>query len=113
MTRALVGLVAILSALAPVGCGGPPSPLPDDPDRLILYSLDGMNGEFDEDRLAEAKLKGEFLYGFPVLGKVEVTDPRQKREVLRAIRRAIGNPPMPSKCFWPRHAVRAVKGGET
>jgi hypothetical protein len=76
--RLIVVLAAGVGSLAVVvyeltGLVGPSSPLPDDPDRLILYSLDGMP---DEHRLAEAKEFLEFLYGFPVLGKVEVTDLR-------------------------------------
>jgi hypothetical protein len=105
----LVGGVGLLAVVVYelTGLVEPPSPLPDDPDRLILYSLDGMP---DEHRLAEAK---EFLYHFPVLGKVEVTDSRQRRELLAAVRRAIRKAPEPAKCFWPRHAIRAVKGGMT
>jgi hypothetical protein len=93
------------------GLVGPPSPLPDDPDRLILYSLDPLHP--DQGDLAEADRKGEYLYYFPVLGKVEVADSRQRREILAAIRRAIRNPPKPANCFEPRHAVRAVKGSQT
>jgi hypothetical protein len=94
--------------------GGEPtaSPLPDDPDQLVLYSLDGTKEVRGEADLVEAKSKGEYLYTFPVLGKVQVTDSRQKREVLTAIRRAMQKPPKPAHCFVPRHAVRAVKGGE-
>jgi hypothetical protein len=95
--------------------GGEPttSPLADDPDQLVVYSLDGTKEVRDEAELAEAKLKGEYLYTFPVLGKVQVTNARQRREVLAAIQRAVRNPPKPAHCFVPRHAVRTVKGGET
>ena len=124
MRRVLFALIAIClgafvlilgwAAVFPHRDGGEPttSPLADDPDQLVVYSLDGTK-EVREAELAEAKLKGEYLYTFPVLGKVQVTDTRQRREVLAAIRRAVRNPPKPAHCFWPRHAVRTVKGGET
>jgi hypothetical protein len=93
--------------------GKPTSPLPDEPDQLVLFSLDGMNAR-NRTELAEAQARGEeYLYNWPVLGKVQVTDRGKVREILSAIRRAIRNPDKPANCFFPRHAVRAVKGGET
>jgi hypothetical protein len=104
--------VVFVAALMLVGCNsGPPSPLPSDPDELIIYSLD-VPEIGNEDELARAKSKGEVLYSFPVLGKVRVTEPAKIREVLRSVRRAIANPPSPKNCFSPRHAVRTVKDGE-
>jgi hypothetical protein len=67
----------------------------------------------EELKVAAARPAAEKLYDFPVLGKVEVTDRQQMREILTAFRRAIHNPPTGAACFWPRHAIRVVKGGET
>ena len=115
MVRTWVPLLAALLGGGAIyyltGRGGPSSPLPDDPDQLILYSLDGKRMIPPAD-LPEAQKTGEWLYTFPVLGKVEVTDRRQVREILTAMRQAIRYPPKPSSCFWPRHAIRAVKEGE-
>ncbi len=113
MPRQSLGFVVLISCMIVGGCAGQQGPLPDDPDQLILYSLDGTNEVIDNEKLAKAKMKGEFLYTFPVLGKVIVTDENQKREILSAINHSLKNPPAPSKCFWPRHAVRTVKGDQT
>jgi hypothetical protein len=96
---------------------GPPSPLPDEPDQLVLYSIDGkpsVTKTPEEVKIAEGWPVVGHLYDYPVLGKVEVTVRRQVREVLAAVRRAIRNrPERGANCFWPRHVVRVVKGGET
>ncbi|HJZ53912.1 MAG TPA: hypothetical protein VKE74_03090 [Gemmataceae bacterium] len=78
-----------------------------------MYSIDGPTWYKNGSKLTEDQSRGEVLDGYPVLGKVEVTDPGQRQKVYSAIRGAVRNPPPGSKCFIPRHAIRAVKGDET
>lgn len=98
------------SLLAVVGCGG--SPLADlkSPEQLTLFSIDGR----DEDRRGEIKAKESF-HGYPVLGKVEITDPEQRERVIAALKDGIaqGKSMAMAKCFWPRHGLRAVENGKT
>jgi hypothetical protein len=58
-------------------------------------------------------LTGEVLHQHQILGKVEVTDPERRREVVRAVRGDIraGFTVTQAKCFNPRHVLRVVKGG--
>ena len=110
----VLGGVAIFLLTRP---GMPPGPLPDDPDQLFLYSIDGKHSTSktpEEAKIAEGWPVVGHLYDHQVLGKVEVTNCRQVREVLAAVRRSIWKPPeRGANCFWPRHVVRVVKGGET
>jgi len=76
------------------------------PDELTLYSIDGPTWS-----LEQPSTGGEQLNGFPVLGKVEVTDERQRQEIVDAIDSAIKNANGGKTCFVPRHAIRAVTDG--
>lgn len=99
-----------------VGCSGPDvaKRLPDDPEQLIVYSIDGPSW-MKNAGLTEEQQKGEILYAYPVLGKVEIADPEQRRAVIAAIKEATSREPArpPAACFVPRHAIRIVKAGET
>ncbi len=110
----LLGGVAIFLLTRP---GGPHGPLPDDPDQLFLYSIDGKHSNSktpEEAKIAAGWPVVGHLYDYPVLGKIEVTDRRQVRDILAAVRRAIRKAPeVGANCYWPRHVVRTVKGGET
>src|SRR5829696_8202121 len=100
MLRTIAALLG-LSLLA--GCGGSEigERLPDDPDKLILYSLDPPLPSGDE-APQPAPAPGEVLYGYPVLGKVEVSDPERRREVIAAIKSAVRDKSVvQSKCFDP------------
>ena len=111
MTRRLMLLAA---TVALTGCdSGPAGPLPTDPDQLILYSVDVETWGRNLGKVTEDQPKGEVIDGYPTFGKVVITDLGQKRQVLSAIRRAVRNPQEGMGCFSPRHAVRAIKGGET
>src|SRR3954469_9359154 len=105
----------LLVPLLLVGCGAPPSavaPTPvaaEAPARLTLYSIDGT--DYPPGKQPKA---GEVFYGYPVLGKVEVKDAVRQREILGAIGEGIAKSDgTMAKCFWPRHAVRAVEDGKT
>jgi hypothetical protein len=112
MPRPLLVLVAFTLA---VGCGGEAvNRLADEPDQLVLFSIDGPIYFKSEGVLPEAQAKGELLHGYPVLGKVEITDPEKRRAVVSAIKEAVRDKPeYGMNCFIPRHAVRSVKGGGT
>ena len=95
------------------GCGGGPvNQLADEPDQLTVYSLDGMEWAKKDGQLSPEQAKGELLHGIPVLGTVEVTDAKQRREIVAAVKEAVrNNTHSPAACFYPRHAVRTVKDG--
>jgi hypothetical protein len=88
--------------------------LPDDPDQLVVYSIDGAAFWRTEGELTPELRKGELLHGYPVLGKVDVSDAAQRRQIVAAVKNAAGrNPETKAACFIPRHALRTVKGSET
>src|SRR5436305_771733 len=104
----LVG--AVLSA----GCGGEAgSRLPDDPEELFVYSIDGHTYLENGRKLTPEQEKGETLHGWPVLGKVAIADSAQRKAVVEAIKEAVRNPDPEARCFIPHHAIRSVKAGET
>lgn len=78
------------------------------PERMVVYSIDGR-GKFDRG----GPYTGEVFHVYPVVGKVEITDEASRREITRALNAGLTSVVMPNKCFWPRHAVRLVRGDET
>lgn len=87
--------------------------IPDDPDELILYSLDPTQvmREYGEMVLPKDK---EVLYDCPVFGKVVVADPEQRRAILAAVKEDIRTGfKNQAKCHYPRHMLRVVKGGKS
>lgn len=100
---------AVVLTLA--GCGGKLADrFPDDPDELIVYSIDGPAWWKADDSTPQG-WEGEVLLGYPVLGQVEVTDAERRRAVLSALKKAAGYAGGTAACFIPRHAIRVVKGG--
>jgi hypothetical protein len=49
--------------------------LPEDPDELILYLIDGPSFYKSGEELTPEMKKGEVFHGYPVLGRVEIADP--------------------------------------
>ncbi|MDB5311860.1 MAG: hypothetical protein JWO38_6062 [Gemmataceae bacterium] len=87
--------------------------IPDDPDELILFSVDGTKSDREPEERGTPNGQ-EMLYEYPVLGKVSVTDPPRQREVLAVVRADIrAGAPDQNKCFWPRHVLRVVKDGHS
>jgi hypothetical protein len=106
-------LCAVVLAAAGVGIYLWPSTgaLPDNPDELILFSVDSKMACEKPEAQGSPKSQ-ELLYECAVLGKVEITDPALRGEVIAAVNRDIRSPHSPqSKCFWPRHVLRIVKDG--
>ena len=83
------------------------------PTKLILYSLDGKKGFRRKDigPLVDAK----DTYGdCPILGKVEITDQKDRDELVAALQDAIVNHDnISANCFWPGHAIYAVENEKT
>jgi hypothetical protein len=101
-------LASVGLALLP-GCAR--QQLHGEPDQLVLYSVDGPT--VNNQRPKQEELKGELLYGYPVLGKVELKDRHQRREVLTALEAAVRDGAEKYKCFKPRHVVRTARAGVT
>ena len=53
----------------------------------------------------------EMFRGIPVLGKVEITDPVKRKEIIDALNVSKAEGRSGAKCFYPRHGVRVVEGG--
>jgi hypothetical protein len=86
--------------------------VPDDPDEVTLFSIDGMSMLNPVDRAKPADR--ELLYEFPVLGRVPITDPELRRRVVTAVKRDLDGSDLEGYlCFHPRHVLRVVKGGRT
>lgn len=76
------------------------------PERLTLYSLDPCPA--DEAKGANSQ---ESFHGYPVLGKLEVTDSTERRTLMAALIAAVEPGGKGSKCFEPRHGIRVVENG--
>ena len=101
-----------LSVFALAGCGGGSvSKLPDDPDRVTVFSIDAPGLQKNDGYLTEAQKGGEILYGYPVLGKVEVADPDQRRAIVAALKDGAKGEGPTASCFQPRHVVRIEREG--
>lgn len=108
----VIGLVLLIAAGIGVYLWRSTGGIPDDPDQIILFSIDGMqSGEVNPKRTLQAGQ--ELLFDYPVLGKIEIGDPDLRRKVISAIKADIRSGANGSKCFWPRHVLRVVKGGKT
>ena len=108
---AAVGAAGGLAGLLAAGwlLVGPSPPDWERADAVVVYSLDAGDGP-GEGRPADPPDR-ERLYGFAVLGKVDVPDPAVRRRLARAFAAATAGRPTPLKCFRPRHAVRVVRAG--
>lgn len=103
----------LLFLVALIGCGAGTSGDLNAPERLIIFSLDGRDPP-DGGRRGEAvpPAVGEF-HGYPVLGRVEILDLDQRKQLIAALKEGIARHPAPAKCFWPRHGIQAVENGKT
>jgi hypothetical protein len=76
----------------------------DKPDSVELYSL--------EPDPPEGKKPEKSLHGWPVLGSVVLKDAKVRDGAIAALRAGAGLG-HGAKCFEPRHAIRAKRGGKT
>lgn len=84
--------------------------IPDDPDEVILFSIDGTQEPEERDTPPGQEL----LYESPILGRVIITDPSQRELVLTLVKQDLQKGwPVEPKCFYPRHVLRVVKGEST
>ena len=78
------------------------------PEKLILYSVDGRDFE-----PGNAPKVDEAFHGYPVLGKVEITEAEKRNEIIAAVKDGIARSDGKlAKCFWPRHAIRTIEKGK-
>lgn len=96
----IMGLLTLLSVTA---CGDrqPPMVVPI-PEQLTLFSLDPIGP------LASVPEGVESFQGYRVLGKLEITDPQQRQDIVMAINRGIAEGGEQAKCFDSRHGFRTV-----
>jgi hypothetical protein len=104
-TRRLLFLCFAASLPAAGGCGSGFPAFMDSADVVILYSIDG--NFYQEGKKPKTE---ENFHGFPVLGKVEVTDAEKRQELIRAVKAGIYTYSISAGCFNPRHGVRFVRG---
>jgi hypothetical protein len=109
MSRMLAAVLPLL-VVALTGCGSNSTAILAAPEQLTLYSI---NGERPPE-LEEPPKDVETFHSYPVLGKVEVTDPARRQEIIRALREGLAPKDTPmARCFFPRHGVRAVEKDRT
>lgn len=108
-TRFLVVIGCSLIGAIFAGCGGGSVAHLDAPEQLTLYSIDGRDFEAGKEPKTEEK-----FHGYPVLGKIDVTDAEKRKEIIAALKEGMARSDgKMAKCFWPRHAIRAVEKGKT
>src|SRR5262245_30271461 len=100
-------VLILVTNLTLIGCGGnSPTPLPD---KITLYSIDGR-----QQAIKDAKKDAERFQGFPVLGKIVITNMRERRNIVDGLNKAIAHSPKSaSGCFNPRHVLQWVENGKT
>jgi len=103
-----LGCFVVLVGLA-LGCRREPLAGINAPEQLTLYSLHPQ--ELSPDEVARA---GETFHGWRVLGKIVITEPEKRKELVDALNDAMARrPEIGAKCFWPRHGLRIVDKGKT
>jgi hypothetical protein len=77
----------------------------DTSEQFFLLSLEPL---YPNQPITQTREK---FHDYPVLGRLEIKDPKQKGELLRSLYKGIsdsdGNVPA---CYNPRHGIRAVSG---
>jgi hypothetical protein len=104
--------VVLFAWLSIIYFWGEASDLPSDPDELTLFSIDGDWHHTMGDQKDHPKDQ-EQLYRYPVLGRVEITDPNLRRRIMASVKQDIRRGAVQNKCFEPRHVLRVKKGNST
>jgi len=89
------------------------------PDSFYLYSLHPVPADFRRQTFGFSSgntnetPKIEMFHGFEVLGRAEIVDTNERKELVEALKNGVaeGKKLEPLACFDPRHGIRAVKGG--
>lgn len=93
-----------------------PNPMEElqEAEEFILYSIDGREeSRIIHDNPPIPKLPETFRK-YPVLGKVKIDKPEERRKLIAGFKDAVTSKPwIGAKCFWPRHGIRALVNGKT
>lgn len=87
--------------------------LPNDPDQVIVFSIDGPSIKLVDCKPTVRQAKRKMVYCFPIIGKTEVPIRKQRRRVIAALKEATENPDPHSNGFVPQHLVRIIGGNDT
>lgn len=83
-------------------------------EEFILYSIDGRDEYQKKKHESPLPKSTETFHNYPVLGKVKIDQPEERRKLIAAFGDALyWRPSIGAKCFWPRHAIHAVVKGRT
>ncbi len=83
----------------------------DSGGRFVLLSLNPTPANISTNTAGSA---GETFHGYPVLGKTEIKDAKQRKELLRALYRGIADSDgSVAGCFNPRHGISATLENKT
>jgi hypothetical protein len=109
----LLGLALLPLSALEAGAGGnklPPAAqaILDRADQIELYSLE-PNPTAEQRKASKEKP----LHGWLVLGKTKLEAAPTRKAVLDALAKGMAAPSRGAKCFDPRHAIRATRGGKT
>jgi len=108
-TRSILFAGCALAASALLGCSREPAADTQTPLQLTLYSIDGRDFKPGEEPQTAEK-----LYGYPVLGKVEITAADQRKLIFATLQEGMARSDgTMAMCFWPRHAIRTLENGRT
>jgi hypothetical protein len=81
----------------------------NEPERLTLYSIDGT-ADFELNRAARLAAAKEVFEGYPVLGKLEVANAAQRKEIVSVLQDGIVyHDRAVASCFWPRTPSKPSK----
>jgi hypothetical protein len=110
LTRFFIVITLLVVVATFVGCGNNSSlPGLNAPKTFTLYSIDGRLLPPGKETKTDEKFRG-----YPVLGKVEITDRAKQRELTNALETGIAkNDGGEANCFSPRHAIRVTTDGRT
>lgn len=75
----------------------------DESDQLFLYSINSMS----------MGAKKNSFHGYLIVGRTEIKDKKVKADLVSQFYAGMAANLEPADCFFPHHALRAVRGGKT